>query len=84
MKEISIKLAPFVLKQTIFIRQVSQIGEDTLTTIDIPQSQIASFISLQTDLTNVHLFGNQKLAKKIQENCLKKYNVKNVMFTINS
>lgn len=84
MKEISIRITPFVLKQTIFIREVAEIGEDTLTTISIPQSQIASFISLQPQLERVHLFGNQKFAKKIQEDCLKKYNVKNVTFTINS
>lgn len=84
MKEISIKLAPFIFKQTIFIREVNEIGSDTVTSIDIPHSEVASFISLQTDLDTVHLFGNQKFAKKIQEDCLKKYNVKNVTFSINS
>lgn len=84
MKEISIKLAPFVLKQTVFIRDINEIGSDTVTSIDVPHSEVANFISLQTDLDTVHLFGNQKFAKKIQEDCLKKYNVKNVTFSINS
>ena len=66
------------------IRDINEIGSDTVTSIDIPHSEVASFISLQTDLDTVHLFGNQKFAKKIQEDCLKKYNVKNVTFSINS
>ena len=83
MKEIGIKIAPFVLKQTVFIREVSEIGDDNVTTVSMPWNEIPKFISLQTDLDKVYLFGSQKFAKKIQEDCLVKYNVKNVTFVIN-
>lgn len=83
MKELSIKLAPFILKQTIFIREMQEIRTDVVTSIEVPQREIASYISLQTDVERVHLFGNQKLARKIQEDCLSKYKVKNIDFVFN-
>ena len=80
MKELIVKIAPFVLKQCVYIKDMNT-GE--IKEICIPQKELASFISLQEDLKEVHLFGNQKFIKKLQEDCICKYNVKNCIFKIN-
>lgn len=75
MKELVVNIAPFVLKQTIFIREDGKVSQ-----LQIPQKEIASYISLHTDIDVVHLFGPEKFTKKIHEECITKYSVNNIDF----
>lgn len=79
MKEVIIKFEPFVFKQTIFIKEGNEIKQE-----QIPQKELSSFISLLDDVSKVHLFGNQKFAEKIKEECITKYKVNNIDFCINN
>lgn len=81
MKEMIIKLAPFVLKQTVYIidKETKEVKEDK-----IPQKELASYISLHEDEINcIHLFGNESFIKKVQEECSCKYKVCKCDFKIN-
>lgn len=80
MKELIIKIAPFVFKQCVYIRNIDT-GE--IEEVSIPQKELASFISLQENLKEVHIFGNEKFINKFQEDCLTKYNLKDCIFKIN-
>ena len=80
MNEIVIKIAPFVFKQTVYIR-----NKTTGSVIEkrIPQKDLADFITSQDDLDTVHLFGNEKITHKIEQECLAKYNYLNCKFKFN-
>ena len=80
MKELIVKIAPFILKQSVYIRDIEtgEIKEEC-----IPQKELAHFISLQQDIKEIHLFGHEKFVKKIQEECMYKYNMKDFVFKIN-
>ena len=80
MKEIIIKIAPFVLKQTVYIKD-KETG--AVTEKHIPQKDLASFISLEDDLETVHLFGNKKFLQKLQQECIAKYNYLDCQFKFN-
>lgn len=79
MKELIIKFEPFIFKQTIFIKE----DNDIIKQIQIPQKELAKFISLQENVSEIHFFGNKKFAEKIQEECITKYKLTNVRFSIN-
>ena len=79
MKEVIVKFEPFVFKQTIFIKN----EDGTIEKEQIPQKELASYISLLTDVEKVHLFGNEDFAKKIKEECITKYNLQNMEIIIN-
>lgn len=78
MKEVIIKFQPFVFKQTVFIKE----GEE-LYTHQVPQRELASYISLLANVKCVHLFGNAKYAKKLKDECCTKYNLNNLDILIN-
>lgn len=81
MKEMILKMAPFVLKQTVYIidRETNEVIEDK-----VPQKELASYISLhENELDCVHLFGNEEFLRKVQEECSCKYNVCKCDFKIN-
>lgn len=80
MKELVIHVGPFVFKSEVIIKD-NDLG--TYETVKVPQRDLASFISSQKDITKVHLYGNDKVVRKIEEDCLTKFNVKNVAFSIN-
>lgn len=77
--ELVVKFEPFVLQQTIFIKH----ADGTIEQKDIPQKELASFISLQEDLSKVHFFGNKEFVSKVKEECLTKYKLKETIFCIN-
>ena len=79
MKEVIIKFEPFVFKQTVFIKN----EDGTLVTDKVPQKELSSYISLLNDVSKVHLFGNDKYAMKLKEECLTKYKVNNIDICIN-
>lgn len=79
MKEVVIKFEPFILNQTVFIKEDS--GE--IIRKDIPQRELANYISLLTDVDKVHLFGNKKFAEKIKSECITKYKIAETKFIIN-
>lgn len=78
MKEIIIKFEPFVFKQTVFIKENNHINKE-----EVPQKELSSYISLLEDVDKVHLFGNEKFADKIKEECMTKYKINNINFYIN-
>ncbi len=80
MKEIVVKFEPFVFKQNIFIKD-----EETgiITREQVPQKELASYLSLKEDLYKVHFFGNEKFAEKIKTECVTKYKMNNVEIIIN-
>lgn len=80
MTEVVIKFEPFVFKQTVFIKDV-QTG--IITQESIPQKDLASYLSLKTDLHKIHFFGNAKFAEKIKTECATKYNLQDQLFSIN-
>ena len=79
MKEIVIKFEPFVFKQTVFIRDENG-GIDQE---QIPQKELASYLSLKEDICKVHFFGNEKFAEKLKTECVTKYKLKYLLFFIN-
>ena len=80
MKEAVIKFEPFVFKQTVFIRD-NETGE--IIQEQIPQKELASYLSLKEDICKVHFFGNEKFAGKIKTECLTKYKMDKVEIIIN-
>lgn len=80
MKEIVVKFEPFVFKQTLFIKdeETGVIEEE-----NIPQKELASYLSLREDICKVHFFGNEKFAEKIKTECLTKYKMNNIEILIN-
>lgn len=80
MKEIVVKFEPFVFKQTLFIKdeETGAIEQE-----NIPQKELASYLSLREDICKVHFFGNEKFAEKIKTECLTKYKINNIEFLIN-
>ena len=80
MKEIVVKFEPFVLKQTVFIKdeESGQITQET-----VPQKELASYLSLKENLHKIHFFGNAKFAEKIKTECVTKYKLDNVENVIN-
>ena len=78
MKELVIKIAPFVFKQTVFIKE-----DGEWRTVEVPHKELTSFISLEPDVKTVHLFGNEKMVKKVQEECVTKYSLADIEFKIN-
>ena len=80
MKEIVIKFEPFILKQTVFIKdsETGQIKHEA-----IPQKELVGFIALQDNLDKIHLFGNYKFAEKIKNECITKYKLKEEKFYFN-
>ena len=79
MKEIIIKFEPFIFKQTVFIKEDNKITRD-----EVPQKELANYISSLKDVDKIHLFGNKKFAEKIKEECLTKYEINNLEILINS
>ena len=79
MKEIIIKLEPFVFKQTLFIKD----EQGTIVQVQVPQREVASYISFLAGIEKIHLFGNEKFINKIREECITKYNLKNIEFCMN-
>lgn len=69
MKELIIKFEPFIFKQTVFIKD----EKGVITQQQVPQKELASFISLIDNIGKIHFFGNEKYAKKIKEECLTQY-----------
>ena len=81
MKEMIIKIAPFVLKQTVYITDKDT---DFVSEEKVPQKELASYISLhENEVQCVHLFGKEEFVRKIQEECLSKYSVCKCDFKIN-
>ena len=80
MKEAVIKFEPFVFKQTVFIKD-NDTGE--VKREQIPQSELASYLSLKEDICRVHFFGNEKFADKIKTECFTKYKMDKVEIIIN-
>lgn len=79
MKEIVIKFEPFVFKQTVFIRDENgEIDQE-----QIPQKELASYLSLKEDICKVHFFGNAKFAEKLKTECVTKYKLQDSLFYIN-
>lgn len=78
--EIILKLQPFVFKQTLFVKQP---GNNNIQEIKVKLEEIPKFLSIQKTLKKVHLYGNLKMVKKIKEECLTKYNLFQVEFSIN-
>jgi len=81
MKEMILKVAPFVFKQTVYIvdRETNEVQEE-----QIPQKDLANYISLhENEIDCVHLFGNEKFVRKIEQDCTCKYNVCKCNFKIN-
>lgn len=79
MKEMVIRFEPFVFKQTAFIRtEEGQVIQEK-----IPQKELSSYISLHNDIEKIHFFGNYKFAEKIKQECISKYNLRNVEIVIN-
>lgn len=70
MKELIIKFQPFVFKQTVFIKEGNKLSEE-----QVPQRDLANYISLCKGVDTVHFFGNEKFAKKVREDCICKYNL---------
>ncbi len=79
MKEVVIKFEPFVFKQTVFIRDSS--GE--IQKEQVPQRELANYISLLNDVEKVHLFGNKNFAEKIKSDCITKYKISETKIIIN-
>lgn len=79
MKEVIVKFEPFVLNQTIFIKD----GEGNVIKKEIPQKELPSYLSLLSDASKVHFFGNKKFVEKIKTECVTKYNMNNVKIVIN-
>ena len=80
MKEIVVKFEPFVFKQTLFIKdeETGAIEQE-----NIPQKELASYLSLREDICKVHFFRNEKFAEKIKTECLTKYKMNNIEILIN-
>ena len=80
MQEVVIKFEPFVLDQTIFIKNLDSgnISEE-----HIPQKELANYLSLMQDVKQIHFFGNEKFAEKIKTECLTKYKMDKIEITIN-
>ena len=54
MKELIIKFQPFVFKQTVFVKDGSKLKEE-----QVPQKDLANYISLCEGVHTVHFFGNE-------------------------
>lgn len=80
MKEIVVKFEPFVLKQTVFIKDLET---GNITEKHIPQKELSSYLSLEEDLQKIHFFGNAKFAEKLKVECVTKYNMTKVEFVFN-
>lgn len=80
MKEVVIKFEPFVFKQTVFIKD-EETGD--IMQEQIPQKELANYLSLKEDLHKIHFFGNAKFAEKIKIECTTKYKMNNVEILIN-
>lgn len=79
-KELIIKFEPFVFKQTVF----AKMEDGTIIKEQVPQKELASFISLLDNVSKIHFFGNESYAMKIKEECITKYNLKeNIVIEIN-
>ena len=78
MKEVIIKFEPFIFKQTVFIKDGDKILRE-----EVSQKDLANFVSLLEGIDKVHLFGNEKFAEKIKEECVTKYKTNNIDFCIN-
>ena len=70
MKELIIKVQPFTMKQTIYIKDGRHVKEEK-----VDYRELAKFISNCSDLDTVHFFGSQKIAQKIALECATKYNM---------
>ena len=68
MKELIIKFQPFVFKQVVFIKEGRKVSQQ-----EVPQRELAEFISLCNNVDCVHFFGNEKFARKIKDDCICKY-----------
>ncbi len=80
MKEVVIKFEPFVLKQTVFVKDLDT-GE--IVQEHIPQKELANYLSLKENLHKVHFFGNAKFAQKIKTECVTKFKLDKVEILIN-
>ena len=78
MKELIDKFSPFILKQTVFIKDGDKITEEK-----VFQKDLAKFIASQTNVSKIHFFGNEDYAKKIATEFITKYNVTNVEILFN-
>ena len=70
MKEIIVKIEPFVLKQKVFIKED---GKEGMTVKEMSQKNLINFLEFSAcdcDCMKVHLFGSEKLTSKIKEECL--------------
>lgn len=79
MKEVIVKFEPFVFKQTVFIK--NEKGE--ITEAKVPQKELSSYLSLLSDVGNIHLFGNQVFAEKIKKECVTQYGLNDIVILIN-
>lgn len=80
MKELIVKIQPFTMKQSIFIKDNDKIIEQKVDYRNLP-----CFIAECDCLDSVHIFGNEKQAKKIMQECKLKYkvNTQKVNFVLN-
>ena len=72
MKEIIVKFKPFVLNQTVFIKENDKIIERKMSQKDLPD-----FIAKANDIDSVHFFGSQRYVEKIKDECLSRFIVYN-------
>lgn len=73
MKEMIVKIAPFVLKQTVYTidRETNEVKEDK-----VPQKDLAKYFSAhQNEIDCIHIFGKEEFVTKIQEECMTKYSI---------
>lgn len=80
MTDLAIRVNPFILKSTVMVRD-KELG--IYREEKIAHKDLAAFISAQENLDTVHLFGNEKYVKKIEEECIAKYNMERTIFLIN-
>jgi len=80
MKELIVKIQYFTMKQTVYIKDGRNVREERVDYRNLPQ-----FIAECPDLSVVHIFGTEKQAKKIVQDCRVKYkiNQKDIKFMCN-
>lgn len=81
MREMIIKIAPFVLNQTVYTidKDTNEVTEDK-----VPQKDLAKFFSQhENDVDCIHIFGKEEFVRKIQEECMTKYSGNKCNFKIN-
>ena len=81
MKDIIVKFEPFILKQTVFIKDLET---NEVKCEKIPQKDLFKLLSVQKDdIDTIHFFGNKNYIEKFKTDCYSKYDLKNVNIQIN-